>query len=167
MLPSARETAGTVFALGTPVVLSQSGKYIVTLVSVALLGHIGQTELAAVGLASSFCNVTGYFMIRGMAAAVDTLSTQAYGAKDYKQVGVLAQRAVLIATAMGSLPATLMWLNAERILLAVGQPPAVCALVQQFALLSLPSLWLYCLQIVLQKVCHAPAQSMSIAAGRF
>jgi MATE family multidrug resistance protein len=151
-----------ILVLGLPVVLNQLGKYIVSIFSVSLLGRIGKTELAAIGLASSFCNVTGYFTVRGMASAVDTLSTQAFGAGSFHRVGIIAQRATLIITAIAAVPAAILWLNAERILLALQQPADVSRLVQQYAVISLPSLFIYCVQIVIQKTLYATRQTASV-----
>jgi Na+-driven multidrug efflux pump len=43
-------------------------------------------------------NITGYSLAFGMCSALDTLISQAYGAKRYELMGLQAQRAAVILT---------------------------------------------------------------------
>ncbi len=88
------------------------------------VGHLGKDELAASGLAQSFCNVTGMVFGAGFVRASDTLSAQAYGAGNYRKIGIVAQRAFLITTVI-MCPIIALWINAEKILLGLGQDPTV------------------------------------------
>lgn len=65
-------------------------------------------------------------MVLGLLGALDTLCGQAWGAKQYRQLGVHLQRALL--TTLGSCTAVaLLWLHVEPLLLLVGQHGAIAA----------------------------------------
>jgi MATE family multidrug resistance protein len=49
---------------------------------------------------------------------------QAYGAKNYKALGEILQRAVLICWTI-SIPVLCIWTQAESVLLALGQDPTI------------------------------------------
>lgn len=61
--------------------------FLIGVTQTMFVGHIGALELAAATLSTTFCNVTGFSIAVGLLTAMDTLSSQAYGAKDYKQIG--------------------------------------------------------------------------------
>ncbi|KAI9029974.1 mate-domain-containing protein [Phycomyces nitens] len=89
--------------------------------SIFTLGHLGPTQLAASALASMFASVSAWSVAFGTATALDTLCSQAWtGAHDKKLLGVHLQRALIIL-AMLFIPIAIIWWNATRILLALGQ----------------------------------------------
>jgi MATE family multidrug resistance protein len=51
--------------------------------------------IGAATLGSMMCNITGYSVLYGMGTALDSLLSQAYGAKSYSLVGLYAQRAMV------------------------------------------------------------------------
>jgi len=57
-----------------------------------------------------------------------SLPVQAYGYKNYKRVGIVFQRGILIL-GLAMCPIWALWLNAESILLLVQQTPCVARLV--------------------------------------
>ena len=63
-------------------------------------------------------------MIAGVMLAMDTLASQANGARNYELVGSIAQRAALI-TAILCIPVILLWYNITPVLLFFGQDPKV------------------------------------------
>ncbi len=68
----------------------------------------------------------GFSVVLGLLGALDTLCGQAWGAKQYRQLGVHLQRALL--TTLGSCTAVaLLWLHVEPLLLLVGQHGAIAA----------------------------------------
>ena len=89
------------------------------------IGHLGKDILAGVGLALSFCNLTGVVISIGLITVCETLLSQAYGAGNYKKIGVILQRTLLLST-ISMFPIIALWLNAEKLMLALDQPPVVC-----------------------------------------
>lgn len=71
-----------------PLVVTFLLQYSLTVTSVFSVGHLGLDALGAVSLASMTANITGYALIEGIAASLDTLCSQAYGRKDMQAVGV-------------------------------------------------------------------------------
>lgn len=84
--------------------------------------------------------MTGFSVIIGFALGLPALASQAFGAGNYRRCGELLQRTMLIHLCVILPLVTLAWLNAERLLLAMRQPPAIAALTQEFLLWRLPSL---------------------------
>lgn len=52
------------------------------------------------------------------------MRAQAYGARSYRALGLVLQRAVLIVWLI-CIPISVLWSHAEPLLLLLGQPPAV------------------------------------------
>ena len=93
-------------------------QYSLTVASVFVLGHIGATELGAVSLASMTANITGYAIYQGLATSLDTLAPQAYGSGKKKLVGLQMQRMIYFLWAV-TIPIAIIWLLADKILLAI------------------------------------------------
>ncbi|SPO22237.1 uncharacterized protein UTRI_02247_B [Ustilago trichophora] len=104
--------------------------------SVFSLGHLGTVELAAASLSSMTANVSGFSVLSGFISALDTLLPSAY-TQQPKSVGLWTQRMGVIL--MGILPLILaVWLNAEPILISIGQDPEVAYLAGRYlAVLSI------------------------------
>jgi MATE family multidrug resistance protein len=65
--------------------------------------------MAAVALAVGYSSATGTSLFAGLAAALDTLSAQAFGARNYPRVGELTQRGLALSVVLLALPVALMW----------------------------------------------------------
>jgi Na+-driven multidrug efflux pump len=72
----------------------------------------------------SLYNVTGWSFIIGLSAGMETLCGQAYGAGQYKVLGLILQRALLICWA-ACVPITLGWSYAPQLLTALHQQPDI------------------------------------------
>lgn len=99
-------------------------------VSVFSLGHLGTNELAAASLSSITANVVGYSILAGFISALDSILPGAYTSQP-KMVGLYTQR-MLVIVAYLLLPISAIWLNAERILLLLGQDPIVANLASRY-----------------------------------
>ncbi|EST07236.1 Multi antimicrobial extrusion protein [Kalmanozyma brasiliensis GHG001] len=104
--------------------------------SVFSLGHLGTVELAAASLSSMTANVSGFSVLSGFISALDTLLPSAY-TQQPKSVGLWTQRMGVILAAI--LPLIFaVWLNAEAILVRIGQDPQVAYLAGRYlAVLSI------------------------------
>ncbi|MBD4018500.1 hypothetical protein GUI04_05595, partial [Xanthomonas citri pv. citri] len=62
----------------------------------AFAGHLGDLELAAISIATSVIVGFDFGLLLGMASALETLCGQAYGAKNYRMLGVYLQRSWIV-----------------------------------------------------------------------
>ena len=108
------------FTLAWPTVLSYFFYHMIHMISLFFAGRIGKLELAAGTLALSFINVTGPSLFIGLGSAVETLCSQAFGARNYRLVGVVLQRGVWIL-GLTCILAWSLWVNSELLLLLVHQ----------------------------------------------
>ncbi|XP_078367532.1 multidrug and toxin extrusion protein 2-like [Oculina patagonica] len=141
------------FTLAWPTVLGYFFFHLVSMITLFFAGHVGEVELAAATLAISFINITGVSIFFGLCSALETLSSQAFGAKNFRMVGVVLQRGVWILGIACILMWTL-WINAELLLLMVHQKKNIAYLTQEFLLICLPALICNSLFILLQWYLH-------------
>ncbi|MCH97183.1 MATE efflux family protein 5-like, partial [Trifolium medium] len=86
------------------------------MISMIFLGYLGEMELAGGSLSIGFANITGYSVISGLAMGMEPICGQAYGAKQWKILGLTLQRTVLLLLST-SIPISFIWFNMKRILL--------------------------------------------------
>lgn len=110
------------------------------MISTLFLGYLGELELAGGSLAIGFANITGYSVISGLAMGMEPICGQAYGAKQWKLLGLTLQRTVLLLLST-SVPISFMWLNMKRILMWCGQDEEISSVAQTFILFSIPDLF--------------------------
>jgi MATE family multidrug resistance protein len=139
--------------LSWPEILSFLCQYGTFVVQIVMIGHIGSNELAAVSLGAMFVNVTGLSVGSGIASALDTLCSQAFGAGDRLLVGILLQRG-LVVMALLCVPVVVLWWNAGKLLLFAHQDPTVVAMsvnyIRIFSGGVFPALAFDCLKRALQ-----------------
>lgn len=109
-----------------PLILGFFADHLVDIVDLIFLGHLTEEELAAGALGILFINVTTLSLVMGMMGAMDTLIAQAFGAKNYRRVGHIFQRALLIVTLLMG-PMIALRLNGKPILRMLGFPKKTCA----------------------------------------
>ena len=99
----------------------------------------GTDAIAGAGLGFMWSAVTGNSLIWGSGMGLGTLCSQAFGAKNYRRVGVLMQRQMcyqwLICCGV-----CVCWIFTEPLLLRFGQPPRVSAFAAQWCIWQLPGL---------------------------
>ncbi|KAK7380070.1 hypothetical protein VNO78_32447 [Psophocarpus tetragonolobus] len=128
--------------LAGPMVFVSVFQYSIIIISLIFVGHLDKLLLAAVSLATSFVNVTGFSVMLGMASALDTFCGQSFGAKQYHMLGIHMQRAMIILTIV-SIPIAIIWANTRSILILVGQDPEIAAEASTYTRFMLPSLFAY------------------------
>lgn len=110
------------------------------MISMLFLGYLGERELAGGSLSIGFANITGYSVLSGLAMGMEPICGQAYGAKQWKLLGITLQRTVLLLLST-SLPISFLWLNMKRILLWCGQDDEISSVAQTFILFAIPDLF--------------------------
>ncbi|KAI8466628.1 MAG: mate-domain-containing protein [Monoraphidium minutum] len=134
--------ARRLLSLALPLVLQSAASMLLTLVSTVFVGRLDDAvALGGVVLASSVYNVSGVSMVIGLSSALDTLCGQAYGAAQYRLMGVYLQRALLICWAL-CLPIAAIWLNARTLLLMTGQQEDIADIAARYLRILTPSLFI-------------------------
>ncbi|XP_059633304.1 protein DETOXIFICATION 48-like [Cornus florida] len=110
------------------------------MISMLFLGYLGELELAGGSLSIGFANITGYSVISGLAMGMEPICGQAYGAKQWKLLGLTLQRTVLLLLST-SIPISFMWLNMKTILLWCGQDQEISSMAHTFIVFAIPDLF--------------------------
>jgi len=126
--------------LAGPMIAVTLFQYSLRMISVMMVGHLGELALSSASIATSFANVTGLHVLMGMAGALETLCGQAYGAKQYHLLGIQLQRAIFALFCV-SIPIAVIWAYMGHILAALGQDPLISYEAGQFARWMIPSLF--------------------------
>ncbi|KAI8381138.1 mate-domain-containing protein [Radiomyces spectabilis] len=128
------------------------------LTDVKFLGNLDPQIMAAVSLGNLYTTVGGLAVGTGLLTAIDTLVAQAFtGAEDRYTLGIIFQRAVVIM-AIFSVPITLLWLNAESLLVYMGQDPALAHLAQSYLYVCIPFIFLVFVSTAIRKVIQCLGQ---------
>ncbi|QRV78532.1 MATE efflux family protein [Ceratobasidium sp. AG-Ba] len=139
LLPTNRETGRTwiwrnafeeakqLLKFAIPVFGAQILEYSLILVSAVSLGHLSTHALAASSLSSITATVTGLSLVHGFASALDSLLPQAWTSERPSDVGLWAQRMVVVEGIV-MIPVIAVWLNAESILLHLKQETEIAQL---------------------------------------
>ncbi|ETV90639.1 hypothetical protein, variant 1 [Aphanomyces invadans] len=141
-------------------------EFIPSITNIILVGQMSTPNLKqfvdATAMAVMYTNITSYSVGLGMATALDTLCTQAYGAGNIKKFGVLLQSA-LLGMALTLIPVSLLnWFSAD-ILKILGQEPALADLTGGFVrvmLVGYPALYAF---EVLKKLVQAESVTFPMA----
>lgn len=91
------------------------------------LGDLGPDILAAAGLGNVWMNVSANSILFGLATALETLSSQANGAKNYPRVGILLQRSICISLVV-VIPISIIWWFSGDIFILLKQDPHISTL---------------------------------------
>ena len=83
-----------------------------------------------------YANVTFLSLIIGMSSASETLVSQNFGSKNYKECGIILQRSICIS-ACTAIPLTTLWLFSESIFLSIGVDLKVCQVIYQYLMIRI------------------------------
>ncbi|KAH7528665.1 hypothetical protein FEM48_Zijuj05G0096200 [Ziziphus jujuba var. spinosa] len=130
--------------LAGPLIAVNMLLFCLQVISVMFVGHLGELSLSGASVGTSFAAVTGFSLLMGLSTALETLSGQAYGAKQYDMMGIYMQRAMFILLLV-CIPLAIIWANTRSILTLLGQNAAIAAEAGQYALFMIPSIFAYAL----------------------
>ncbi|KAJ0398679.1 hypothetical protein P43SY_006257 [Pythium insidiosum] len=129
--------------LSYPVIFTYVLEFLPGIVSMTLVGHMDSPLIKeyvdGVSLSTMFMNLTGVAFGFGLATAMDTLCSQAYGAGKPMKMGIYFQSGVLVL-GFTIIPVFLLNWYTDRFLLMMGQPPEVAELAGRFSRLILPGI---------------------------
>ncbi|RZB64028.1 Protein DETOXIFICATION 40 isoform B [Glycine soja] len=142
------------FPLAAPAILVYVFNNLMSNVTRAFAGHLGNLELAAANLGNSGIQLFAYGLMLGMGSAVETLCGQAYGANKYEMLGIYMQRAIIVLTITG-IPLTVVYIFCKPILLLLGEPPEVASVAAMFVYGLIPQIFAYAVNFPIQKFLQA------------
>ncbi|KAI3848932.1 hypothetical protein MKW98_014466 [Papaver atlanticum] len=93
---------------------------LIPVISMMMVGHLGELALSSTAMATSLCAVTGFSLLVGMAGGLETLCGQAYGAQQYRKLGVHTYSAMISLTLV-CIPISFVWISMEKLLIFIGQ----------------------------------------------
>ncbi|XP_063763388.1 multidrug and toxin extrusion protein 1-like [Eleginops maclovinus] len=144
-----REELYHILRMIMPLLLSRILNYLLPFVVTMFCGRLGNEVMAGYGLASATINVTTAATGCGLGLACDTLVSQTFGGKNLRRVGVIMQRGIIILL-LFCLPCWGLLINAQAILLCMGQSPEVTRVAQLYItafLPAVPAMFLHQLQV--------------------
>ncbi|XP_043687923.1 protein DETOXIFICATION 21-like [Telopea speciosissima] len=125
----------------------------VFIISQVFMGHIGNTELAALSLVFQILTRFSFGILMGMSSGLETLCGQAFGAKQYHMLGIYLQRSWLVESGFFLLLIPLFIFSAP-IFKLLGQTDEISEMANIISLWYIPIIFsyvfLYTLQMYLQ-----------------
>ncbi|KAJ6993942.1 protein DETOXIFICATION 16 [Populus alba] len=131
--------------LAGPLVTVNFFIFLLQVISVMFVGHLGELALSGASMATSFASVTGLSLLKGLASALDTYCGQSYGAKQYDMLGIHLQRAMIVLL-LASVPLAVVWANAGAILVFLKQDPEISAEAGRYARYMIPTIFGFAIQ---------------------
>ncbi|WCJ25302.1 MATE efflux family protein [Euphorbia peplus] len=127
-------------SIAAPMVAVSVLQYLLQVVSVIIVGHLGQLALSSIAIATSLTNVIGFSLLSGMAGGLETLCGQAFGAGEYEKLGMYTYSAI-ISLIMICPPICLIWIFMEKFLILIGQDPLISNQACVYSIWLIPALF--------------------------
>ncbi|WOH10282.1 hypothetical protein DCAR_0729749 [Daucus carota subsp. sativus] len=128
--------------IALPMVVTTVSQYMVRVISMMMIGHLGELSLSGAAIATSLTNVTGFSLLFGMASALETLCGQAYGAGQYHMLGTYTYGAI-ISLLLVCIPISILWIFTEELLIMIGQDPLISHEAGIYTIWLIPTLFPY------------------------
>jgi len=139
--PRSRADIVALLAFAVPLALTRGSQGVMQQTNVMFVGHLGTVELGAGASGNLWAGITGRSILIGGLSSLDSLASQAYGAKEYAHIGTLTQRAALIVTLL-CIPIGLSWVFLTGPVLALlNFPLEQAALAQTYTRILVVGLW--------------------------
>ncbi|KAI0155571.1 mate-domain-containing protein [Pestalotiopsis sp. NC0098] len=98
-----------------PLIATYFLQYSFTVITTLVAGHLSSDDLAATSIGLTTVNIIGLATFEGMATALDTLCSQAYGSGNLHGVGLHVQRMLVLMT-LAIIPIGAVWICSPWIL---------------------------------------------------
>ena len=153
---SLRAEARKLFFLAVPTIIIHLSFVVPPFLTASYIGrHFGHYHLTGYTLANLTGNLLTLALLQGFFNASDTLSPQAFGAGNYRQLGLLAMRGY-VATMMIIIPTSIfLFLGMDKLLIALGQDPKAAQYAWDFYMIYALSFPFYSLYVVIWKFLSA------------
>ncbi|XP_039009572.1 protein DETOXIFICATION 2-like isoform X1 [Hibiscus syriacus] len=128
--------------MAVPMVAVSVSHYCLQVITMIMVGHLGELPLSGCALGVSFANVTGFSFIFGIAGALETLCGQAYGAQQYQKLGSYTYCSILSLYPI-CIPICFSWIFMDKLLVSLGQNPEISVEAGRYAIWLIPALLAY------------------------
>ncbi|TXG57266.1 hypothetical protein EZV62_018579 [Acer yangbiense] len=125
-----------------PMVAVSLSQYLLQVISLMMVGHLGELALSSTAITISLAGVTGFSVLMGMASALETLCGQAYGAQQYTRIGTQTYTAIF-SLFLVCLPITILWIYMGKLLVLIGQDPEISHEAGRFIIWLIPAVFAY------------------------
>ncbi|KAK3189565.1 hypothetical protein Dsin_029126 [Dipteronia sinensis] len=125
-----------------PMVAVTLSQYLLQVISLMMVGHLGELALSSTAITISLAGVTGFSVLMGMASALETLCGQAYGAQQYTRIGTQTYTAIF-SLFLVCLPITILWIYMGKLLVLIGQDPEISHEAGRFIIWLIPAVFAY------------------------
>ncbi|KAG5614408.1 hypothetical protein H5410_014232 [Solanum commersonii] len=126
--------------IAIPMIVVNVSQHLIRVLSMMMLGHLSELSLSGASIATSLTNVTGFSVLLGMASGLETLCGQAYGAEQYKKLGIYTTGAI-ISLLLVCIPISILWLFMDKILIFMHQDPLISVEAGKYSIWLLISLF--------------------------
>lgn len=157
-------------SLSLPIVVASTLAMSMSVVDIAMVGHLGEIQLAAAGLANLTFNFL-HFPLVGTSSAFDTLLSQSFGARNYNAYKEWFRTGVIVLLLLSAVVCLFLGL-ATTIYAAIGQKPELAALAGDFCIHLIPGYPPFVLFLALTKYLQtqnilAPSVVVGVLANLF
>ncbi|XP_017975526.1 PREDICTED: protein DETOXIFICATION 8 isoform X3 [Theobroma cacao] len=128
--------------IAVPMVAVMVSQYLSQVISLMMVGHLGELALSGIAIASSVTNVTGFSFVFGMAGALETLCGQAYGAQQYQKLGTYTNCSMVSIIPVCN-PICFLWIFMDQLLVLLGQDFEVAMVACSYSIWLIPGLFAY------------------------
>ena len=116
---SLRTEASILLKYSGPLVVTYFLQYAYQVIIIVVAAQLSTEEIAGVSLGITTANITGFAVFEGMATALDTLCSQAYGSGRLSEVGLYTIRATILVHLVAVIPIGTLWLFSGPIIDAI------------------------------------------------
>ncbi|KAF8395555.1 hypothetical protein HHK36_019503 [Tetracentron sinense] len=144
-----------------PAIFSRLSMFGLFVIAQAFIGHIGNTEMAALSLVFHVLVRFSIGVLMGMSSGLETLCGQAFGAKQYHMLGIYLQRSWLVELGFLLLLIPLFVFSAP-ILRLLGQTEEISLMARTISVWYIPVIVAYVFSYTLQMYLQTQSKNMII-----
>lgn len=131
----------TVTKMATPLVLGMLLFLLVQLTNTYFIGNLNEPVLlAGVGMGNMMVNMLVFAVTEGLNGALESLISQAYGAKKYEACGIFLNRGKFVCTLL-FVPITCIFYFSDKILIGLHQDAQISHVSRLYCCQILPGIW--------------------------
>ena len=152
-VPTIGKEIAVLLKIAVPVSTTRTLVNLTRMLSLLFVGRMTAPEyLAAASLAGSVSGITGYSLFMAFVGGLRTLAGQAYGARDYEQVGYHLQCAIVLTTITATF-SSFIWGFSKYLLILLGQEPLISHNAAAYLQILIPSLFFFAYRATIQAWC--------------